>query len=750
MTSIRDHDQTRAGGVIARLLGLGALAALAGYVLVGWLAPAGDLRAQPSPPAGDDGGGAALAALVDEAPPIDRGPDRLRAALAQAATVARPKAPRGEASDSLQRTGRWVGARGSVVDDPCLSWVGDTCVKRALTTFFRSLDGTGRQEGQTRITVFGNSLIASDRIVDIWRDRFAERFGDAGRGFLLADRMAPYGGRSRTGVGARGFETYNIAQGPFGPWPHGLLGVLHFTSGYARTTWWLKGARRARVFWLDHEQAPPLHLIVDDQEPLIMEPTGTGQGRMVTVDVPVGAKALRLKVPSGRAIIYGASFEKAQPGIILDTLGVVASDSTIFLKEDEALFTQQLAAADPDLVTVMLGGNETKRVAWGKSSAKRVRRDLHRFLQRIKRVTPRSSCLVVGPIENVRGKNSSRPWSPRWQLFLVNSIMREVALEEGCAWFDLFEAMGGRGQLQRLNAKNLLHDDMVHPKGRGLDLPGEMVSDALLDLYEATAIDRPAEQVQAWSASMMAESEASTSLRRWGAELEALATQEAAAVGIVRPARGDASKLFAAVQAHAVERFGSAGTALLPIGELEDARHPGAAALHLWRDHPSFKVTSGRRTLEVLEANKTATGWAHGVVNLKKAGSWSLKRGRDDVVYGRELDRYPGVVIDDLASLPAQVAGAVKHRLVMVPAGARPTLHGGQCVAIALPGLDAPSDGCTLVDLVEEHGGRALWTERGLIKDGELTEQGVAAAARLLITALFGAEPTGRAPERAG
>jgi hypothetical protein len=749
---------------MARLVGLGATAALAAYVGVAWLATASGAAAQTTPsPASDPGGGSAAPASTGDAPsapevgvdthparPVATGLARLAAATTQPALVMRPKVPRGKASESLQRTGRWVGARGGTIDDPCLSWSGATCIKRALTTFFVSLDQTGRKEGQTRMTVFGNSLIASDRIVDIWRDRFAERFGDAGRGFLLADRMAPYGGRSRTGVGARGWETYNIAQGPFGPWPHGLLGVLHFSSGYARTTWWLKGARRARVFWLDHDRAPPLELTVDDQAPLVVEPTGTGKGRVVTVDVPEGAKALRLKVPRGRAIVYGASFEKAEPGIILDTLGVVASDSTIFLKEDEGLFTQQLSAADPDLVAVLLGGNETKRVAWGKSTAERVRRDLHRFLQRIKRVSPRSSCLVVGPIENVRGKGSSRPWSTRWQLFLINSIMREVALEEGCAWFDLFEAMGGRGQLQRLNARNLLHDDMVHPKGRGLDMPGEMISDALLDHYEATPVVPPPAELQARSSAMIANSEAATPLRHWGATLEATATREAIPVAVMRPKRRDAQKLFDALEAHLIERFGDAGTSLLPVGALEKARFSGAAQLHLWRRQPAFKVTSGRRTLDVMSRNKTATGWAHGVVDVTKAGSWRLERSRSDIIFGRELDRYPGVVIDDLASLPAEVAGAVKHPLVLVPAGASPPLYGGSCLALALPGMADASAGCQSVDVVRAHGGAAAWEARGLLDDGALTEAGVAAAARLLITGLFGAEPSGRKPEHAG
>ena len=58
-----------------------------------------------------------------------------------------------------------------------------------------------------------------------------------------------------------------------------------------------------------------------------------------------------------------------------------------------------------------------------------------------------------------------------------NSERLQVAIEEGCGWLDLFQAMGGSGSIKRFDKAGLMHDDRVHPKGRGLDVLGQLITD---------------------------------------------------------------------------------------------------------------------------------------------------------------------------------------------------------------------------------------------------------------------------------
>ena len=401
--------------------------------------------------------------------------------------------PRAAAAIALLAVAKEMGMPGSPIINPCLDDEGGACRRRALDGFFRSLDAVTATAGQSRITVFGNSLIVSDRIVDIWRARLQDRFGDGGRGFLLANRMAPYGSFARTGDNARGFVAHNVVWGERGPYPFGIAGALHVSKRPAQTNWALRGARHARVFWLDHPRATPFALRVDDEDAVLVRPSGTGGGRVTNLALASGARTLNLQTTGQGAVIYGVSLERVTPGVILDTLAVIGADGTRFLRTDPKLFAQQLRALAPDLVCVLLGGNEIKRIAWGGATRSRVKRDFRRFVRRLRHVSPDASCLVVGPLENVMGGQPTRkknrrpvsaPFQTRPETYYVNALMRAAAVDEGCAFFDLFAAMGGPGALRKLAAADMLNADRIHPRGRGLDLVGELIHDAVLDAYE--------------------------------------------------------------------------------------------------------------------------------------------------------------------------------------------------------------------------------------------------------------------------
>ena len=100
----------------------------------------------------------------------------------------------------------------------------------------------------------------------------------------------------------------------------------------------------------------------------------------------------------------------------------------------------------------------------------------------------------------------------------------------------------------------------------------------------------------------------------------------------------------------------------------------------------------------------------------------------------------------------AAAAAAVAHpmRLTAGGAAAPEQSDAGTCLALLLPGASGETPGCTALDVVEEHGGRALWEAKGLVKGDALTSAGVDAAVRLVVTALFGARPTASPVERPG
>jgi hypothetical protein len=390
---------------------------------------------------------------------------------------------------------------GAPVDDVCLRREGPYCVERSLDGFFdalatlesRALTQTLAAESAStfetptrhvRVAAIGNSLIASDHITDIVRERLVERFGDGGRGFLLADRMAPYGRRTRAAARAQGLVPYHIALQDPGPHPYGIAGVVHVSQARATSRFLTEGAERIRFFWWDHAHAPALTVSVDGKAMRQIEPEHSGRARIDGEALPPGTKRVDVTVGQG-AVLYGVSLERDTPGVILDTLGVPAADAGLFLSVDDEIGREQVQALDPALVLFVLGGNEIKRLAWGRKSLEETENEMRALFARFRDDAPQASCLVVGPLENVQGGESEERFGLRRQTLIINDAYRRAAHAHGCAYFDTYAAMGGRGALERLEKVELLHDDLVHPRGPALDVIGELVVDAMLARYDA-------------------------------------------------------------------------------------------------------------------------------------------------------------------------------------------------------------------------------------------------------------------------
>jgi len=444
--------------------------------------------------------------VATTAQPMDREALRLEAARAIARTLAplpsRRLPERSKRDEELFRLATALKAPGSAVENPCTEWAGPFCVRTSLEPFFSALDNlrSGRTTSRTTIAAFGNSLIAADRIVDIVREDLVSMFGDGGRGLLLVDRIADYGDRVRTGVSADGWLVNTVGDVKRSTWPFGLAGVVHISdTPRARSRFRIQGETQGTLFWVD-KGAGPIELRVDGKPLLTTTPQGDGHSQRTDFTLPADTESLELIAHKKGTAVHGVALDRPGPGLVLDTLGVPAADASLFLQADEAMVSQQLAARAPALVLIMLGGNEVKRLQWRRSTLEKVERDLHHFIQRIKRASLASACLVVGPLDAVLGPDAARPFQQRADLQEVIELERKIALAEGCAFFDMFAAMGGTGSLERFHARGLVHDDLVHPRGKGLDLIGALLSNALLTAWSETPhAEQPYALTEAWA-----------------------------------------------------------------------------------------------------------------------------------------------------------------------------------------------------------------------------------------------------------
>lgn len=383
----------------------------------------------------------------------------------------------------LAQLGKRLGTHEPHVENPCVGSAELPCAQTALSPFFASLDelARGTATSPTVIAAFGNSLIAGDRIVDIVRDELVATFGNGGRGVLYVDRLAPHTPRVRAGVAQGEWEPRTLAELKAPELPLALTGIYHRSlTPRASSRFTLEGEPRGSLWWLDVPRAGRLSVRADGKELARAEPEGQGQARTLSFELPADARTLEVVAQGKDAVVLGVVLQKQAPGIVLDTLGVPSSDARYFLRAREDFFREELVQRDPRLMVFILGGNEAKRVERGWTQLDEVEKSLTTFVRRARSAAPASACLVVGPIDAVRGGTDEHKLEPLPHLDEVNTVERRVALAEHCAFLDIYAAMGGKGSLARFYQAGLVVEDLVHPRGQGLDLLGQLITDALL------------------------------------------------------------------------------------------------------------------------------------------------------------------------------------------------------------------------------------------------------------------------------
>jgi lysophospholipase L1-like esterase len=385
-----------------------------------------------------------------------------------------------------------LGMPGALVENPCVERTDDgACRRTALDPFFSTLDAlvAGDTTARAGVVVLGNSLIASDHVIDVVRDVLVERFGDGGRGLLLPERVSKEAGRRvRTGRGTPGWTPRTFALDEAIPVAaFGLTGSFHEASSDGEATiWTADGATLGRLRWLDDGR--PIRVEVDGVEVLRIDARRDPVGRARARSFPIvpGARAVRLVAGRGARVV-DVVLERNAAGVVVDTIGVPAATVRSFVERTDTLaFVTELRERDPAMVVLMLGGNETRAMSAGALDEDTFADALTRLLDRIHAAAPRSACLVVAPIDSAKARVSDGALSTRPETQRIVDVQRRVSATAGCAFFDLFAAMGGDGALARMDAAGLVSDDRVHPRVRGANLLGDLLSRALLSSWRTT------------------------------------------------------------------------------------------------------------------------------------------------------------------------------------------------------------------------------------------------------------------------
>jgi len=353
--------------------------------------------------------------------------------------------------------------------------------KGSMTHFYRALARTekGEKGAFARVLHYGDSLIDLDFITAPVRRALQKRFGDAGHGFVLAAK--PWRWYNHMDVSlttSDGWEHFRLVGRRAGD---GHLGLGCAAIQSQRSRAWTKisareKASRVEVHFLRMPGGGTLLVEVDGKRRAeLATAAGSKQPGFHLLELEDKPHEIRLEA-RGKVRLFGVVLERGERGVTWENLALVSARFNQFIQLDAEHWSAQLRHRAPDLVVFQFGANDS--ISFG-GDLERYGRQVLRALELVRRAVPRSSCMVIGPLDRLQRDGQGRLRSPK-VVRVVSGKQREVAIAAGCAFWDAQLAMGGPGSMQRWLRGNYVLKDLVHLNVRGSDVMGSILEQSLL------------------------------------------------------------------------------------------------------------------------------------------------------------------------------------------------------------------------------------------------------------------------------
>ncbi len=367
----------------------------------------------------------------------------------------------------------------------------------ALAYFFgqlAALDDGG--DTMVRVVHIGASMIGMDDLPSIMRGKFQERFGDGGAGLVLLQRYMTNYIHKWVELRGKGWEHCYIGYLCKRDGHYGLGGATFWSAGGASTkiTTRKKGlgstASHVELWYAGQPRGGRLKLQIDGEEPLVIDTKADAlDDRFHSVDVPAGRHSVTVKPGGGgQARAYGVVLENGK-GMVWDQFSWLGAFTKRMHAWDDEHIAAQVKQRDPALLVFTFGGNDTRRLANKKIKPEQYTAEFVKGIEKVRAGKPEASCLVTAMTDRSR----SLDFDVTAVLADVVEAQRQAAKQAGCAFFDSYTAMGGKGSLAKWRRKKppLAAPDRKHLNHAGREVLGGWIYDALIAGYVAHRTTSP-------------------------------------------------------------------------------------------------------------------------------------------------------------------------------------------------------------------------------------------------------------------
>jgi lysophospholipase L1-like esterase len=366
----------------------------------------------------------------------------------------------------------------------------------ALGHFFRQLTRVelGHPGAIARAGHWGDSILGNDGVSSGVRRRLQGRFGDAGHGFHVLGRYNLAFTHQDIRFSDRGaWDSCEIIFKCKADGHYGYGAVSSESSGGGTSTWsTTKEGIGSRVshFELWYAKQPKggdFQIKVDGQvERTVTTASDQLQDGFETIAVPDGPHKFEVRaIGNGSARGYGVVLENAGPGVVWDSLALIGAFTQRFDYQDPGHIANQMKRRKLDLLVFILGGNDVQREKMDLyRTMQPYEEEYTRVIQKFRAGRPEASCLVMSVTDH--GERVGR-YGIRTRRIVPKLVasQQQVALAQGCAFFNTFEAMGGTDAIARWYhaSPQLAGADFAHPTAEGHEVIAGLFFQSLTHSY---------------------------------------------------------------------------------------------------------------------------------------------------------------------------------------------------------------------------------------------------------------------------
>jgi lysophospholipase L1-like esterase len=374
--------------------------------------------------------------------------------------------------------------------------------KSAMASFFNALANIDSEPKSIRVLHYGDSQIEGDRISDYLRLKLQGQFGGEGPGLISFMPVAPSVINKLSW--SNGWDRYQVFAGKdkrvkhtnFGAMAHitRFAPYITVTDSSSYRSAWIKvvtsknggpkaaGFGKIKLFYGGSQTKTYVELYENGSLNNSDSLAAGGNFNVKEFSLNQGALLHEFKFKGKDSPdFYGVSLEGGK-GIMVDNFGLRGSSGTFFNQINYGQLKNFFDYLNAKLIILQFGGNSLPYITT-KEQADNFGGYIKAQINTIKKIAPQASILVIGPADMSVKEGAEYVTHP--QLENLRDAIKRSAFETDCAFFDMYNCMGGKNSMLTWVEQGIAAKDYIHFSSGGARKIAVLLYSSMMNDYNS-------------------------------------------------------------------------------------------------------------------------------------------------------------------------------------------------------------------------------------------------------------------------